>query len=49
VTEATHQLLRSAYRFEDRGEVVVKGKGAMRAYLLVGRSVGDTPPQTTAG
>jgi class 3 adenylate cyclase len=49
VTETTYQLLRAAYRFEDRGEVVVKGKGAMRAYLLLGRSGDDAPPQTTAG
>ncbi|TAJ99542.1 MAG: adenylate/guanylate cyclase domain-containing protein [Chloroflexota bacterium] len=36
VTEATYQRLREAYRFEDRGEVAIKGKGRLRAYLLLG-------------
>jgi class 3 adenylate cyclase len=38
VTEATFRRLGTGYRFEDRGEVPVKGKGPMRAYLLLGRS-----------
>jgi len=38
VTQATYERLRSAYRFEDRGEVAIKGKGAMRAHLLLGRA-----------
>lgn len=37
VTQATHDRLRDAYRFEDRGEIDVKGKGRAHAYLLVGR------------
>jgi class 3 adenylate cyclase len=41
VTQATYERLRAGYRFEDRGEVAIKGKGAMRAYLLVGRTGGD--------
>jgi adenylate cyclase len=36
VTEATHQLLRHLYRFEDRGQIEVKGKGFLQTYLLVG-------------
>jgi adenylate cyclase len=35
VTEATYQRLRDRYRFEDRGETDVKGKGRIRTYLLV--------------
>jgi class 3 adenylate cyclase len=41
VTEATFRRLGSGYRFEDRGEVAVKGKGPMRAYLLLGRGGDD--------
>jgi class 3 adenylate cyclase len=44
VTEATFRRLGSAYHFEDRGEVAVKGKGPMRAYLLLGRGEGSLPP-----
>ena len=35
VTEAAYQRLRHVYRFEDRGEMEVKGKGRIRTYLLV--------------
>jgi class 3 adenylate cyclase len=44
VTEATFRRLGSGYRFEDRGELPIKGKGAMRAYLLLGRAEGDGQP-----
>jgi class 3 adenylate cyclase len=37
VSEATYRQLCDRYRFEDRGEIEVKGKGRLRAYLLVGR------------
>jgi class 3 adenylate cyclase len=37
VTEPTYERLRDRYRFEDRGEIEVKGKSRLRAYLLVGR------------
>jgi adenylate cyclase len=37
VTEGTYQRVKGRYRFEDRGEIEVKGKGRVRAYLLVGR------------
>lgn len=36
VTEATYRRLQGRYRFEDRGEIEVKGKVRQRAYLLVG-------------
>ena len=37
VTEGTYQRLRGRYGFEERGEIEVKGKGRLRAYLLDGR------------
>ena len=37
VTEGTYQRLRGRYGFEERGEIEVKGKGRLRAYLLEGR------------
>jgi class 3 adenylate cyclase len=36
VTERVYERLRDAYEFEPRGEVEVKGKGLMPAYLLIG-------------
>ncbi|MBM4419001.1 MAG: adenylate/guanylate cyclase domain-containing protein [Chloroflexi bacterium] len=43
ITQATHDLIRDAYRCEPRGEVGVKGKGSMPAYLLIGRLRSTTP------
>jgi class 3 adenylate cyclase len=40
VTAATRDRLGDRYRFEDRGEIEVKGKGRLRAYLLAERSAG---------
>jgi adenylate cyclase len=37
VCAATYARLRDRYLFEERGEVQVKGKGAMATYLLMGR------------
>jgi class 3 adenylate cyclase len=37
VTESTYERLRDRYLFEERGEIEVKGKGRLPAYLLVGR------------
>jgi class 3 adenylate cyclase len=37
VSEATQKLLGDRYRFADRGEVTVKGKGPMRTFFLLGR------------
>lgn len=37
VTEATHQLLRQLFEFEERGPIEVKGKGLMPVYLMLGR------------
>jgi adenylate cyclase len=34
VTETTYDLLKDKYCFEERGEIAVKGKGMMKAYLL---------------
>ena len=41
VSEATYGRLRDQYVFEDRGEIEVKGKGRLRAYLLVRRQASD--------
>jgi class 3 adenylate cyclase len=38
VTARTYERLRDGYRFERRGPVQIKGKGAMVTYFLVGRN-----------
>ena len=38
VSEATRTLLGDRFRFADRGEVTIKGKGAMRTFFLLGRA-----------
>jgi class 3 adenylate cyclase len=35
VTDATRAHLESEFEIEDRGEIEVKGKGTMRAWILV--------------
>lgn len=45
VAEATYELLRDRFRFEERGEVDVKGLGMMRTYFLLGRSSPTSPQQ----
>jgi adenylate cyclase len=42
ISEATRALLPPDFLCEDRGEIAVKGKGAMRVFLLKGRGT-DTP------
>jgi len=37
VTAATYERLRDRYRFESRGCIVVKGKGELEAYWLMGK------------
>ena len=42
VSERTYELLRDQYVFEDRGEIKIKGKQLMKAYLLKGRPETNT-------
>lgn len=37
ITEATYKHLQDSYVFDDRGMVVIKGKGEMHTYMLKGR------------
>ncbi len=37
VTEATYGLLQDKYLFEERGQILIKGKGEMNTYLLLSR------------
>ena len=41
VTEATYNLLKDSFDFEDRGIIDVKGKGDMHVYILAGRKAGN--------
>ncbi|HEY9880384.1 MAG TPA: adenylate/guanylate cyclase domain-containing protein [Leptolyngbyaceae cyanobacterium] len=43
VTEATYERLKHLYAFQPRGTIQVKGKGRMKAYLLIGRIVNSEP------
>jgi class 3 adenylate cyclase len=38
VSETTRRLLGDRFRFADRGEVTIKGKGVMRTFFLLGRA-----------
>jgi class 3 adenylate cyclase len=52
VTGAAYERLRSAYAFESRGMIEVKGRGPTATYLLVGRrsvAVPETRPQVRPG
>lgn len=37
VSESTYNRLKDKYLFEERGEISIKGKGTMKAYLLQGK------------
>lgn len=38
VSEATYNILKDKYLFEERGQISIKGKGEMNTYLLLGRT-----------
>jgi len=44
VTEATYELLKDKYEFEERGAIAVKGKGEMQVYLLKGKKENRVHP-----
>jgi adenylate cyclase len=45
VSETTYDLLKDTYHFEKRGTILVKGKGEMNTYFLIGsKSPGDSSP-----
>ncbi|XP_077983970.1 adenylate cyclase type 9-like [Glandiceps talaboti] len=37
VSESSHEILSPFFEFEERGKIVVKGKGEMMTYLLIGK------------
>jgi adenylate cyclase len=39
VTEDVYEALKNKFAFEERGEIEVKGKGAIRTWFLVGRTI----------
>jgi class 3 adenylate cyclase len=41
VTETTYQRLQTDYRFQERGLIDVKGKGALKTYWLIGKRHDD--------
>ena len=43
VTQETYARLREDFAFEDRGEIDVKGKGPMHAWLLLGPKAPEAP------
>ena len=49
ITRATYELLRDEFACEPRGTIVVKGKGAMEAWYLVGRPAGARVPAPAVG
>jgi len=49
VTAATYERLRDRYSFEERGEIDVKGKGRLKAYVLVGRRGEDASSGASLG
>ena len=48
VSAATRALLGDGYRFEARGPIAVKGKGAMETYFLLGAAVATAPSDAPA-
>ncbi len=46
VTAATRDALGDAFRFDARGALELKGRGAVPAWLLLGENAGTVPPST---
>jgi class 3 adenylate cyclase len=48
ITDTTKEALGEAFRFDARGAVELKGRGAVRAWLLLGENGGTVRPATEA-
>lgn len=46
VSRSTYELLKQTYHFAPRGRILVKGKGQMDTYLLIGRKSNKQPEST---
>jgi adenylate cyclase len=49
ITRATYELLGHEFPCEPRGTIIVKGKGAMEAWYLLGRPSGARLPAPAVG
>lgn len=47
VSETAYERLRGDFRFQRREHVMVKGKGEVTTYILLGETSGTTAPEAT--
>ena len=48
VSDATFQLLKDRYRFEDRGQIAIKGRGHCQAWVLLAPAASTVAPESPA-